>query len=623
MKKTFLFVLFLFIFSNIGWSAEPLSDSARLSSYLDGMVQAHLDDEHIAGATVSVVKDGEVIFKKGYGYADIEKDIPVDPNRTLFRIGSVSKLFVWVAVMQLYEQGKLDLNADVNKYLEDFKIPETYDKPITLKHIMTHSAGFEDYVLNLFARDSSALKPLGDILKEQMPARVREPGTYSSYSNHATAIAAYIVEQISGMSFNEYIEEHILQPLKMHRTTFRQPIPESIDAELSKGYKYSGGELKEKYFEYVPLYPVGAASSTAHDMARFMLANMQLGTLDNQTILDSSTAEMMQSPAFRHHPNVNPMCYGFMDVSQNGVKIIGHGGDTFWFHTLLVFMPEKNLGLFVSLNSDAGGKVRGTMLEEFMDYYYPENVEDPEFTMNMEDLKRFEGNYRGNRHPHERFTKIASLMGHTSVTVADSSKLRVKSREVSYYVPVDSLIFRNETNSNTLVFKENESGEITHMLRDLSPIAAYEKVSTIESTAFHQTLFGIAFIIFLVTFVYWPLAYFIRKEYKQPIGKHLNFQIKLWGWLASFIFVLFLALLTALTSDGNQIVFGVTTPMKVTFTFPLIGVVCTLFVLYFTYRMWSLGKYSWSGRIHYTILLLALISIIWQANYWNLLGFQF
>ena len=623
MKKTILFVLMISVICTLRLSANPVSDSTQLASYLDGIVQAHLDDEHIAGATVSVVKDGKIIFKKGYGYADIEKDTQVNPDRTLFRIGSVSKLFVWTAIMQLYEQGKVELDTDINEYLKDFKIPDTYDEPVTLKHIMTHTAGFEDYILNLFAKDSAALKPLGNILKDEMPARVRKPGTYSSYSNHATAIAAYIVEQISGMSFNEYVEEHILQPLKMNRTTFSQPIPGNIDAELSKGYKYSGGELKEKYFEYVPLYPVGAASSTATDMARFIMAHMQLGTLDNKTILDSSTAKLMQSPAFRHHPDVNPMCYGFMDVSQNGVKIIGHGGDTFWFHTLMVFMPEKNLGLFVSLNSDAGGKVRGAMLEEFMDYYFPEDLEEPEFTMNMEDLKRFEGSYRGNRYPHERFTKIASMMGHTSVTVADSSKLRVKSREVSYYVPIDSLTFRNENNSNTLVFEKNEDGEITHMLKDMSPIVAYEKVSKIESTGFHQTLFGIVFIIFLITFVYWPLAYFVRKEYRQPVGKHLNFRMKLWGWLASFIFILFLALLTALTSDGNEIVFGVTTPMKVTFALPLIGVICTLLVLYFTYRIWSSGKYNWSGRIHYTILLLALISLIWQANYWNLLGFQF
>ncbi len=623
MKKTFLFILIISTISTFRLTANPVSDSTRLASYFDGIVRAHLDDEHIAGATVSVVKDGEIIFKKGYGYADIEKDIPVDPDKTLFRIGSVSKLFVWTAIMQLYEQGKVELDTDINEYLKDFKIPDTYDETVTLKYIMTHSAGFEDYVLNLFAKDSAALKPLEDILKDQMPARVRKPGTYSSYSNHATAIAAYIVEQISGMSFNEYVEENILQPLKMNRTTFRQPIPANIDAELSKGYKYSGGELKEKYFEYVPLYPVGAASSTAGDMARFMLAHLQLGTRDNQTIMDSSTAKLMQSPAFQHHPDVNSMRYGFMDLSQNGVEIIGHGGDTFWFHTLLAFMPEKNLGLFVSLNSDAGGKVRGAMLEDFMDYYFTEKFEYPGFTMSREELKRFEGSYRGNRYPHERFTKIASLMGHTKVTVADSNKLRVKSREVSYYVPVDTLTFRNENNSNTLVFEENESGEITHMFKDLSPIVAYEKVQPVESTGFHQTLFGIAFAIFLVTFVYWPLAYFIRKEYRQPIGKHLNFRMKLWGWLASFVFILFLALLTALTSNENEIVFGVTTPMKVAFVLPLIGVVCTLLVLYFTYRIWSSGKYNWSGRIHYTVLLLALIALIWQVNYWNLLGFQY
>lgn len=623
MKKTFTFLLILFCFGQTGLSITGMSDTVRLISYFDGLIQAHLDDKNIAGATVSFVKKGEILFSKGYGYADLENKTLVDPSKTLFRIGSVSKLFLWTAVMQLYEKGQLDLEEDINTYLTNIEIPENYEQPLTLKHIMTHSAGFEDYILGLFARDSSALKPLEVILKEQMPARVRPPGKFSSYSNHATAIAAYIVEQVSGKTFHEYVEQHILGPLHMKRTTFRQPVPEQIEATLSKGYQYAGGELKERYFEYVPLYPAGSASSTATDMARFMMAHLQLGSYQGVSILDSATAEMMQSVAFRHHKSVNPMRYGFMDMSQNGIEIIGHGGDTFWFHTLFAFMPDKQIGLFLSFNSDKGGEVRSDVLEEWMDYYFPEKLEDPEFSMPKEELMRFEGTYRANRYPHKRFTKIASLMGHTNVSATEDGRLKVKNSEVSYYIPLDTLVFRNEKNSNTLVFKANEVGTITHAFLDLAPIVAFEKIKPAESTGFHQTLFALELIVFLMTFIYWPLVYFIRKEYKQPLYRHLSFKVKLSGWVATFFFLIFLLLLTALTSDGNEIVFGVTPMMKIVFVFPLLGIAAALFVAYYTYKVWKTSEYNWSGKIHYSVLLLAIAALIWQLNYWNLLGFQY
>ncbi len=115
-----------------------------LEAFLDGVLAAEMRSHSIASATVSVVKDGELFFAKGYGYADRESRRPVDPERTLFRPGSISKLFTWTAVMQLVEQGKIDLDADVNEYLTDFRIPDTFPEPITMEHLMTHTPGFED-----------------------------------------------------------------------------------------------------------------------------------------------------------------------------------------------------------------------------------------------------------------------------------------------------------------------------------------------------------------------------------------------------------------------------------------------------------------------------------------------
>src|SRR5271163_4508118 len=146
----------------------------------------------IAGAVIAVVKDGSLVFAKGYGYADTAKKTQISPEMTLFRPGSISKLFIWTAVMQQVEQGKLDLDRDVNDYL-DFKIPAAFDKPITLRNLMTHTAGFEEVAKDMAEPDAASIGPLGDFLRSHIPARIYPPGTTPAYSNYGAALSGYIV----------------------------------------------------------------------------------------------------------------------------------------------------------------------------------------------------------------------------------------------------------------------------------------------------------------------------------------------------------------------------------------------------------------------------------------------
>ncbi len=237
---------------------------ADVQAWLDGFLPYALQRGDIAGAVVAVVKDGEVLFKKGYGYADLKRKKPVDPDRTLFRPGSVSKLFTWTAVMQLVEQGKLDLDEDVNTYL-DFKIPAAFGKPITLRNVMTHTPGFEEVGRNLFSDDTTKVQPNGDWLKSWTPTRIYPPGTVPAYSNYATALAGYIVQRVSGEPFEQYIEHHIFQPLGMEHATFRQPLPASLRKDMSEGYE-SASSGEPKPFEMVVGAPAGALSASGADM---------------------------------------------------------------------------------------------------------------------------------------------------------------------------------------------------------------------------------------------------------------------------------------------------------------------------------------------------------------------
>jgi len=237
--------------------------AADVEAFLDGLVPLQIKEDDVAGVTISVVKDGKLLFAKGYGYADVEKKKPVSPQETLFRPGSISKLFTWTAVMQLFEQGKLDLDRDVNEYL-DYKIPDAFGKPITLKNIMTHTPGFEEQIKDLFLTDST--KPnLGQYLKTHIPARIYPPGTVPAYSNYATTVAGYIVERISGKPFDEYVAENILKPLNMTRSTFTQPLPSELAPLMSSGYRLGSAEAGP--FEVINAFPAGSLSSSATDMA--------------------------------------------------------------------------------------------------------------------------------------------------------------------------------------------------------------------------------------------------------------------------------------------------------------------------------------------------------------------
>src|SRR6266516_596399 len=263
-----------------------LSDPRELETFLDGVISKQWRVDHIPGAAVSVVKDGRLLFAKGYGSANLQAHKPVNAQTTLFRIGSVSKLFTATAVLQLAEQGKLNLHADVNTFLNTFHLPATYPEPITLADLLTHTAGFEGRDTGLqLARTTSGLEPLGQVLAEHIPARVRPPGVVTAYSNYGYALAGYIVEQVSGMPYAQYVEQHIFQPLGMHSSTFRQPLPASLSADLSQGYTSSNGGYRPDPFVAIQDAPAGAMSTTATDMAKFMLAQLQNGRLGNERIL--------------------------------------------------------------------------------------------------------------------------------------------------------------------------------------------------------------------------------------------------------------------------------------------------------------------------------------------------
>jgi len=608
-------------------------DSLELEAFMDGLMTAHLGVYQIPGATVSVVKDGKVLFNKGYGLADISQKTKVVADKTLFRIGSISKVFVWTAIMQLVEQGQLDLQTDINQYLGDLIIPATYKQPVTLAYLMAHTAGFEESNIGLFSKTKESIRPLQQILQDELPSRVRPPGEIASYSNHGAAIAAYIVEQISGKSWDEYVEENILKPLEMQHTTFRQPVPEPLPANLSQGYSYSLSGPRRRSFEYVPMAPVGGASSTAADIAKFMIAHLQFGKFGDNKILQASTAQKMQTTLFRHSAEINPMLHGFIDMSRKGQRVIGHDGDTFWFHSLMALLPEQNIGLFVSFNSQRGQFAVMKILDGFLEHYFPEgDIEDPAPTteaakLNKQSLQRLVGHYNTSRFSRTKISKLGATFNKVKVVLSDKNILStISPRKVTRWIQIAPLAFRAENSSNNIAFREDSEGHITHLFFKNSPAIAFEKTKLIDLPGFHIRLAAVCFATFFAVVIFWPASVLVRRRYriKKDPGTLISPWVRFITWIAcvgSIAFVYMFA--EILKYPDEMIAFGLLGEIKLLLVFPVVMTFVAVGAVIYTVRIWIINQVSLWDRIHYTFITLMFVIFLWQLNHWNLLGFNY
>jgi CubicO group peptidase (beta-lactamase class C family) len=509
-------------------TAGQALNKADLDAWLDGYMPFALQSTDIPGAVVTVVKDGKIVTSRGFGYADIAKNKLVDPDRTLFRPGSVSKLVTWTAVMQQVEQKKLDLDTDVNTYL-DFKIPARNGAPVTLRQIMTHTAGFEEQAKNIIFYDTNKIQSLGDTLKAWVPNRIYDAGTTPAYSNYATALAGYIVERVSGEKFDDYVERHVFAPLGMKNTTFRQPLPAALAPQMSVGYKAGkpdGG------FEIVGPAPAGSMSSTGTDMGRYMIANLQLGELDGNRIMSPATANaMFDTPLDSVNPMsvvgpLNRMELGFFETNINGRKVIGHLGDTVAFHTSLHLFMKEGAGFYVSFNS--GGKagaantLRMRMFQDFSDRYFAD-ANPPGATADAkasaERVRMMSGNWYHSRRSDSSFFAALGLLGQTEVTANANGELVVPSlvgangrpRE---WMEIAPFVWRDKAGHDRLAAKVVDGKVVRWSMDFMSPFMMFDRVPTgISGTWIKPALIG-GIAVLLLTFLTMPFGWFARRKYK-------------------------------------------------------------------------------------------------------------
>jgi CubicO group peptidase (beta-lactamase class C family) len=616
--------------SNLAHELTP----ADVSAFLDGIAPLEIERGDIAGAVVTIVKDGKVFFSRGYGYSDLEKKLPVSPEETLFRVGSVSKLFTWTSVMQLQEQGKLDLDSDVNKYI-DYQIPATFGRPITIRNLMTHTPGFEEVIKDLFAPNVFPMMSLRDYMLNHLPRQIYPPGTVPAYSNYGAALAGYIVQRISGRPFDDYVAGNIFKPLEMAHSSFDQPLPDALKRTMSEGYiKASGGP---KPYEIVIAAPAGSLASSGIDMAHFMIAHLQDGQYGDARILRPETARLMHTRQFSMDPTVNGICLGFYEEDRNGHRIISHAGDTEQFHTDLHLMADQNLGFFVSYNSLGrddlnSGSARTTLWHKFLDRYYPYNS-PPATTLATakDDAQTVSGSYISSRRSQTTLFAILGLLSEATVAspkkdgvividqVKDLDGQPIRWREIA------PLRYRNEKGQEEILFKRAADGHLD--LLGIFPVFISQSVSGTEDKKLLLPVLIGSLAVIVLAIVFWPIGFALRKHYKQslnvaPQARSLRVLVK-FVCLLDILFVVGLVVVgSKVTNDIGALNSHLDPLIHLTQVIGLLGAIGTLIALYYAFQSWRTAEKSLLLRLCDTAVALACVGFAWILLTTHLLNFN-
>jgi CubicO group peptidase (beta-lactamase class C family) len=459
-------------------AASPRAiDAADLSAYVDGLVEAGMHRDGIAGVTVAVVDRQGPLLLRGYGIAEFDSRRPVAPDRTLFRIASISKTFTYLLGLKLVDGGRLKLDAPVNDYLPAaLKLPSDGLKPVLVRHLFTHTAGYEDSAMgHLFSDRSADVLPLQTYLVEHRPARVRQPGIHAVYSNYSVALLGAVVAHVEGegsggADFETLAERRLFGPMGMTLTTFREPLPESDPRRVaprfiglwSQGFERKGGGFKPQKFEHIAqIAPAGGASSHAADMARYLRMLINGGMLDGVPVLSTSEfARLRGEPLFRNAAGVPGFSYGFFKRRYGQVESLEHGGATSWFHSNFVAIPELGVGIFVSTNTNTGRTFAAELPEKILARYFPQaRPAALPAKAGVFDATRFVGDYFSER---SNFTTAEKLLLNASAKIVPGpgGLTLIANGDSSLWLPEGGLNFREAEGGGRMSFIADRSGVI-------------------------------------------------------------------------------------------------------------------------------------------------------------------
>lgn len=626
-------------------SEAGVTDPAELEAFLEDYLASQMEEHHIPGVVFTLVKDGDVFFSKGYGYADLEKQVPFDVEQTVLTTASVGKAFTALAVLQLYEQGSIDLHEDVRPYINDFELPDEHPGTLTFANLLTHTDGFEARMIGVAGLSEDDLLPLEALLTTYMPRQIYSPGEYMTYGNFAANLAGYLVAEISDTTFEQYMDRHILKPLGMTNSTFDQHLSDEMMANLAQGYEYQNGSYEQMPFFYIRFAPEGGLRTTAADMSRFMIALLGGGTSGTRILTEEST-QLMFTQQFAPHPKMAGISYGLFEQLANEQQLFLRDGDGVGTKSRMVLLPEQNMGFYISYNS-GDNALRLSIIDAFLDHYYPvdESSAPTPVADYQERASQFAGSYRPLQADLTSFAKSQYFFAGTiEVAANDEGYLLIEPvgmgdvmggfEGVSQWVEVEPLYLQQVDGQGKIAFAQDENGQITHLYSGQGYHGVYSKLPWYETRSFHMILIALVAIILIsmviVTFVIWPLGALIRKLRHKPAQNpgFAKIAARLWSGVVSGMLAFFafrtIGVLYAIGSIAGMpnYVFGVTNDMVDALNSLYLPVMLALALPIFTILAFRNGWWKLGTRLHYTLVTLAVFAGIWWVHYWNLLGFQ-
>lgn len=606
-------------------AGAPPDDPAELAAFLDGFMASAMRRLHVPGAVFALVKEDGVFLLRGFGEADLETGRPVDPERTLFRVASVSKLVTTTALLQQVERGRIDLRADVNTMLEAVRIPADWPDPVTPAHLLTHTAGFDDLYFGMAVRTREELRPLRDYLREEMPRRALPPGDVISYSNHGMALAGRLVEVASQTPFEEYVRAEILGPLGMHRSDF--VLRPDMEPHLAQGYVWDDGAYEAVPYDTMQIRPAGSLVTTGADIARFMRAHLREGELDGARILPPAMAERMHRTQFVQHPKLGGFAYGFLVAHENGRRLLEHGGGWRGFGSQLVLDPEGGFGFFVSHNAlSADGRealLARDLVRALYDRWFP--WPDPEPAAPPADFaeraERFTGAYRYNRHARDSFAKLAMAVSEVEVSATGEGRLRVEFPGALLppfeLTEVEPRVFERSDARGFAVFRTDSQGRATHLFLDDPAPTVLDRLPWHESASSHALVLGAAALLYLSVLLGWPLAFLLRRDRPRPARAARAARLVA-GAQAALFLGSFAFLARELGGDPYEYIHAV--PARTLWLLQgswlqaaLVGAMAV-----FASLAWARGWWSAPARLHYTATALVSLALLPILAYWRL-----
>jgi CubicO group peptidase (beta-lactamase class C family) len=609
--------------------ARPLT-KPDVDAWLDGFMPYALERGRAAGAVVVVVKDGKPLTERGFGFADVAKRRPVDPETTLFKQASVSKTMTWTAVMQMVEAGKIDLDKDVNTYL-DFRIPAYNGKPVTMRNLMTHTAGFDEVQRGLNSYDIKDIPTLAEAMKRQVPERIYAPGPTPAYSNYGTALAGYIVERVSGMPFDDYVERHIFAPAGMTHSIMRAKLPARLEPLLANGYLVGSGKPGRP--ELNAFAPAGGLAATGADLGRFMIAHLDNGG----ALLKPETERLMQNSITRAIPALNGMALGFYEQNINGRKVLSHGGDSIVFHSQIWMFPEEKVGIYMSMNAagtdKVSGAIRSHLFEAFADRYFPGEQRDGrvDAATAREHARMMVGTYNKTRRLETSFLKAAELGGQLKVGLdADGGLVFAAASDIGgaprKWVEIAPFVWR-EVGGKMLLAAKVENGRVVRFgIDSSSPFMLFEPVPWYSSSVWLTPALAASLLALLLTALFWPITALVRRHYAVRPGRSLAewraYRLtRALAGLAVAVIVAWPVFASALLGDFSSLngeLDGVLIALRIITPLILVGLLgAAIWHLVLVWRG-APGKFA---RVWSIVLLLSSVVLLWIALVFHLIGY--